>query len=146
MELKSRHLLGLKGMSKEEIELILETAVSFKEVLNRPVKKVPTLQGFTIVNLFFEPSTRTRISFELAQKRLSADTINFASSGSSTSKGETLKDTAQNIESMKIDMVVIRHASAGAPAFLSERLKSNIINAGDGQHEHPTQGLWIFSR
>lgn len=141
MELKSRHLLGLKGMSKEEIELILETAVSFKEVLNRPVKKVPTLQGFTIVNLFFEPSTRTRISFELAQKRLSADTINFASSGSSTSKGETLKDTAQNIESMKIDMVVIRHASAGAPAFLSERLKSNIINAGDGQHEHPTQGL-----
>ena len=141
MELRSRHLLGLKGMSKEEIELILETAVSFKEVLNRPVKKVPTLQGFTIVNLFFEASTRTRISFELAQKRLSADTINFATSGSSTSKGETLKDTAKNIESMKIDMVVIRHASAGAPKFLSERLQSNIINAGDGQHEHPTQGL-----
>lgn len=141
MELRSRHLLGLEGMTREEIELILETATSFKEVLNRPVKKVPTLQGFTVVNLFFEPSTRTRISFELAQKRLSADTINFTASASSTVKGETLKDTARNIEAMKVDMVVIRHAAAGAAQFLSERLKSNIINAGDGAHEHPTQGL-----
>jgi len=141
MELKSRHLLGLEGMSREEIELILETAVSFKEVLHRPVKKVPTLQGYTIVNLFFEPSTRTRISFELAQKRLSADTINFTMSGSSTQKGETLKDTAKNIEAMKVDMVVIRHSSAGAAEFLSERLQSHVINAGDGAHEHPTQGL-----
>ncbi|MBX7151622.1 aspartate carbamoyltransferase catalytic subunit [bacterium] len=141
MELRSRHLLGLEGMSKEEIELILETAVSFKEVLNRPVKKVPTLQGYTIVNLFFEASTRTRISFELAQKRLSADTINFTTTGSSTQKGETLKDTAKNIEAMKVEMVVIRHASAGAPYFLSQRLKAHVINAGDGAHEHPTQGL-----
>jgi aspartate carbamoyltransferase catalytic subunit len=128
-------------MSREEIELILETALSFKEVLNRPVKKVPTLQGYTIVNLFFEPSTRTRISFELAQKRLSVDTINFTTSGSSTAKGETLKDTARNIEAMKIDMVVVRHASAGAAKFLSERLQAKVINAGDGAHEHPTQGL-----
>jgi aspartate carbamoyltransferase catalytic subunit len=141
MELQSRHLLGLKGMSRGEIELILETALSFKEVLNRPVKKVPTLQGYTIVNLFFEPSTRTRISFELAQKRLSVDTINFTTSGSSTAKGETLKDTARNIEAMKIDMVVVRHASAGAAKFLSERLQAKVINAGDGAHEHPTQGL-----
>lgn len=141
MELKSRHLLGLKGMSAEEIELILETALSFKEVLNRPVKKVPTLQGFTIANLFFEPSTRTRISFELAQKRLSADTVNFTPSGSSTSKGETLKDTARNIEAMKVDMVVIRHSAAGAAWFLSQRLQTNVINAGDGAHEHPTQAL-----
>ncbi|MCB0834261.1 MAG: aspartate carbamoyltransferase catalytic subunit [Bacteroidetes bacterium] len=141
MELKSRHLLGLEGMSKDEIELILETAVSFKEVLNRPVKKVPTLQGFTICNLFFEASTRTRFSFELAQKRLSADTISFSSAGSSTSKGETLKDTARNIEAMKVDMVVVRHASAGSAQFLSERLQAHVINAGDGAHEHPTQGL-----
>ncbi len=141
MELQGRHLLGLKGMSKEEIELILDTALSFKEVLNRPVKKVPALQGYTIVNLFFEPSTRTRISFELAQKRLSVDTINFTPSGSSTSKGETLKDTARNIEAMKVEMVVVRHGSAGAAQFLSERLQAKVINAGDGAHEHPTQGL-----
>ncbi len=141
MELRSRHLLGLEGMTKEEIDLILQTATSFKEVLNRPVKKVPTLQGYTIVNLFFEASTRTRISFELAEKRLSADAINFTTSGSSTAKGETLLDTAKNIESMKVDMVVIRHSAAGAPKFLSERLKGNILNAGDGAHEHPTQGL-----
>lgn len=141
MELKSRHLLGLHGMHAEEIQLILETAKSFKEVLNRPVKKVPTLQGYTIANLFFEPSTRTRISFELAQKRLSADTVNFSPTGSSTTKGETLKDTARNIEAMKIEMVVVRHAAAGAAEFLSERLKTNVINAGDGAHEHPTQAL-----
>jgi aspartate carbamoyltransferase catalytic subunit len=128
-------------MTKDEIVLILDTAASFKEVLGRPVKKVPTLQGYTIVNLFFEPSTRTRISFELAQKRLSADTINFTASASSTVKGETLKDTARNIEAMKVDMVVIRHAAAGAAQFLSERLRSNVLNAGDGAHEHPTQGL-----
>lgn len=140
-ELRSRHLLGLEGMTREEITLILDTAASFKEVLNRPVKKVPTLQGYTVVNLFFEPSTRTRISFELAQKRLSADTINFSASASSTVKGETLKDTARNIEAMKVDMVVIRHAAAGAAQFLSERLKANVLNAGDGAHEHPTQGL-----
>ncbi len=140
-ELRSRHLLGLEGMTKDEIVLILDTAASFKEVLSRPVKKVPTLQGYTIVNLFFEPSTRTRISFELAQKRLSADTINFTASASSTVKGETLKDTARNIEAMKVDMVVIRHAAAGAAQFLSERLRSNVLNAGDGAHEHPTQGL-----
>ncbi len=141
MELRSRHLLGLREVSKEEIELILETAKSFKEVLNRPVKKVPTLQGFTIANLFFEPSTRTRISFELAQRRLSADTVNFSPSGSSTTKGETLKDTARNIEAMKVDMVVIRHMSAGSAYFLSQNLNTHVINAGDGAHEHPTQGL-----
>ncbi len=141
MELRSRHLLGLQDMTPEEINLICETAISFKEVLDRPVKKVPTLQGYTIANMFFEPSTRTRISFELAQRRLSADTVNFTTSGSSTQKGETLKDTAKNIEAMKVDMVVIRHASAGAAQFLSDRLKANVINAGDGSHEHPTQAL-----
>jgi aspartate carbamoyltransferase catalytic subunit len=141
MTLKSRHLLGLDGISREDIQLILDTAVSFKEVLERPIKKVPPLQGKTIVNLFFESSTRTRISFELAERRLSADVVNFAASGSSVSKGETLKDTARNIEAMKIDMVVIRHASAGAPHFLSNVVASNVINAGDGAHEHPTQAL-----
>jgi aspartate carbamoyltransferase catalytic subunit len=141
MELRSRHLLGLQDMTPEEINLICETANSFKEVLDRPVKKVPTLQGYTIANMFFEPSTRTRISFELAQRRLSADTVNFTTSGSSTQKGETLKDTAKNIEAMKVEMVVIRHASAGAARFLSERLRANVINAGDGSHEHPTQAL-----
>ncbi len=141
MALKSRHLLGLDGVSGEDIQLILDTAVSFKEVLERPIKKVPPLQGKTIVNLFFESSTRTRISFELAERRLSADVVNFAASGSSVSKGETLKDTARNIEAMKIDMVVIRHASAGAPHFLSKVVASNVINAGDGAHEHPTQAL-----
>ncbi len=141
MALKDRHLLGLDGVPGEDIQLILDTAVSFKEVLERPIKKVPPLQGRTIVNLFFESSTRTRISFELAERRLSADVVNFAASGSSVSKGETLKDTARNIEAMKIDMVVIRHSSAGAPHFLSKVVASNVINAGDGAHEHPTQAL-----
>jgi len=141
MKLKSRHLLGLEGMTKEEIELILDTAKSFKEVLERPIKKVPPLQGKTIVNLFFESSTRTRISFELAERRLSADVVNFTVVGSSVAKGETLKDTARNIEAMKVDMVVIRHSSPGAPHFLSRVVKANVINAGDGAHEHPTQAL-----
>ena len=141
MKLESRHLLGLENMSKQDIALILDTSISFKEVLGRPIKKVPPLQGKTIVNLFFENSTRTRISFELAERRLSADVVNFAAGGSSVSKGETLKDTARNIEAMKIDMVVIRHASTGAPHFLSRVVKANIINAGDGEHEHPTQAL-----
>ncbi len=141
MALKNRHLLGLDGIPREDIEQILDTAVSFKEVLERPIKKVPPLQGKTIVNLFFESSTRTRISFELAERRLSADVVNFTAAGSSVSKGETLKDTARNIEAMKIDMVVIRHASAGAPHFLSTVVAANVINAGDGAHEHPTQGL-----
>jgi aspartate carbamoyltransferase catalytic subunit len=141
MKLQSRHLLGLEGMSKEDITLILDTAASFKEILGRPIKKVPPLQGKTIVNLFFESSTRTRISFELAERRLSADVVNFAASGSSVSKGETLKDTARNIEAMKIDMVVIRHSASGAPHFLTRVVKANVINAGDGAHEHPTQAL-----
>ncbi|MGD1045828.1 MAG: aspartate carbamoyltransferase catalytic subunit [Bacteroidota bacterium] len=141
MKLESRHLLGLEGMSKEDITLILDTAASFKEVLERPIKKVPPLQGKTIVNLFFESSTRTRISFELAERRLSADVVNFTASGSSVSKGETLKDTARNIEAMKIDMVVIRHSASGAPHFLTRVVKANVINAGDGAHEHPTQAL-----
>jgi aspartate carbamoyltransferase catalytic subunit len=141
MKLSSRHLLGLYGMPAKDIELILETATSFKEILNRPIKKVPTLQGKTIVNLFFENSTRTRISFELAERRLSADVVNFSATGSSVSKGETLKDTARNIEAMKIDMVVIRHNAAGTPNFLTQVVKSNVINAGDGIHEHPTQAL-----
>jgi len=141
MALTSRHLLGLDGVSREDIQQILDTAVSFKEVLERPIKKVPPLQGKTIVNLFFESSTRTRISFELAERRLSADVVNFAASGSSVSKGETLKDTARNIEAMKIDMVVIRHSSAGAPHFLSKVVAANVVNAGDGAHEHPTQAL-----
>ncbi|HEY6952581.1 MAG TPA: aspartate carbamoyltransferase catalytic subunit [Bacteroidota bacterium] len=141
MALQSRHLLGLDGVPKEDILQILDTAVSFREVLERPIKKVPPLQGKTIVNLFFESSTRTRISFELAERRLSADVVNFAASGSSVSKGETLKDTARNIEAMKIDMVVVRHSSAGVPHFLSRVVASNVINAGDGAHEHPTQGL-----
>ncbi len=141
MPLSSRHLLGLQGVPREDIQLILDTAVTFREVLERPIKKVPTLQGKTIVNLFYEASTRTRISFELAQKRLSADTINFTTSTSSTKKGETFKDTVRNIEAMKVDMVVVRHASAGVPQFLTKISKANIINAGDGAHEHPTQGL-----
>ncbi len=137
----SKHLLGLEGVSRKEISLILKTAQSFKEVLARPIPKVPTLRGKTIVNLFFESSTRTRFSFELAQKRLSADTLNFTASGSSVSKGETLKDTVRNIEAMKIDMVVIRHSAAGAPHFLARNVNASVINAGDGQHEHPTQAL-----
>lgn len=141
MGLASRHLLGLEGVSKADITSILDTAISFREILDRPIKKVPSLRGITVLNLFYEPSTRTRISFELAEKRLSADTVSFFASTSSVSKGETLKDTVRNIEAMKIDMVVVRHSSAGAPYFLTQFLDSNIINAGDGAHEHPTQGL-----
>ncbi|MGE5683435.1 MAG: aspartate carbamoyltransferase catalytic subunit [Bacillota bacterium] len=141
MPLASRHLLGLQGVPREDIQLILDTAVTFREVLERPIKKVPTLQGKTVVNLFFENSTRTRISFELAQKRLSADTINFSTSTSSTKKGETFKDTVKNIEAMKVDMIIVRHASSGVPQYLTRISNANIINAGDGAHEHPTQGL-----
>lgn len=141
MSLSTRHLLGLNGIPKEDIQLILDTARTFREVLERPIKKVPTLQGKTIVNLFYEDSTRTRISFELAQKRLSADTINFSTSTSSVKKGETFKDTVRNIEAMKVDMIVVRHKSAGVPQYLTKISKANIINAGDGLHEHPTQGL-----
>jgi aspartate carbamoyltransferase catalytic subunit len=141
MGLSSPNLLGLDGMPEQDIEQILETAVSFKEILGRPIKKVPTLQGKTIVNLFFENSTRTRISFELAERRLSADVVNFSVAGSSVSKGETLKDTARNIEAMKIDMVVIRHNAAGAAHFLTRVVQARVLNAGDGCHEHPTQAL-----
>lgn len=141
MPLSSRHLLGLQGVPKEDILSILDTAITFREVLDRPIKKVPTLQGKTVVNLFYENSTRTRISFELAEKRLSADTVNFALSTSSVSKGETLKDTIRNIEAMKVDMVVVRHSVPGSPFFLTKVCDSNIINAGDGAHEHPTQAL-----
>lgn len=141
MPLLSRHLLSLEGVTRDEIQLILETADSFKEVLQRPIKRVPTLTGKTILNLFFESSTRTRTSFELAARRLSADVVNFTTAGSSVSKGETLKDTARNIEAMKIDMVVVRHVSPGVPLFLTQILNSAIINAGDGAHQHPTQGL-----
>jgi len=141
MTFKDGHLLGLEYVDKEDIDLILNTAKSFREILERPIKKVPTLQGKTVVNLFFESSTRTRISFELAEKRLSADSVNFSSTGSSVKKGETLLDTARNIEAMKIDMVIIRHQSPGAPNFLARNLDANIINAGDGAHEHPTQAL-----
>jgi aspartate carbamoyltransferase catalytic subunit len=141
MPLSSRHLLGLQGLPAEDIQLILDTATTFREVLERPIKKVPTLQGKTIVNLFFENSTRTRISFELAQKRLSADTVNFSASTSSTKKGETFRDTVRNIEAMKVDMIVVRHQSAGVPQYLTRISDSHIINAGDGAHEHPTQAL-----
>ncbi len=141
MKLKNRHLLGLEGMTRPEIELILDTARSFREVLERQIKTVPTLRGIAVVNLFYEASTRTRMSFELAEKRLSADILNFSASASSISKGESLRDTARNIESMKTDMVVMRHPSPGASHFLSRHVKSNVINAGDGTHEHPTQAL-----
>lgn len=141
MPLHSRHLLGLDGVPREDIELILDTAVSFREVLDRPIKKVPPLQGKTVVNMFFENSTRTRLSFELAERRLSADVLGFSTTGSSVSKGETLKDTARNIEAMKVDMVVMRHSAAGAPHYLSRVINANVINAGDGGHEHPTQAL-----
>jgi len=141
MDFKRKHLLGLEDVSAEEIKLILDTAKSFKEVLDRPIPKVPTLRGKTIVNLFFEPSTRTRISFELAEKRLSADTINFSSSTSAVKKGESLRDTAQNIEAMKVDMVIIRHGASGAPHALTKWIKGSVVNAGDGCHEHPTQAL-----
>ncbi len=141
MKLSTKHLLGIKDLTKEDISIFLETATQFKEVLQRPVKKVPSLRDVTIVNLFFENSTRTRISFELAEKRLSADTINFTASGSSVSKGETLLDTVNNILSMKVDMVVMRHSASGAPHFLSQHIPAAIVNAGDGVNEHPTQGL-----
>jgi aspartate carbamoyltransferase catalytic subunit len=141
IKLKSKDLLGLEGMSKEEINLILDTAVTFKEILERPIRKVPTLRGVTVVNLFYEPSTRTRISFELAEKRLSADLVSFSTNTSSVQKGETLKDTVKNIEAMKIDMVVVRHSTPGAPHFIASCLDSSVINAGDGAHEHPTQAL-----
>jgi len=141
MSLSNRHLLGLQGVPKEDIQLILDTASTFREILERPIKRVPTLQGKTVVNLFYENSTRTRISFELAEKRLSADSVNFSVGQSSVSKGETLKDTIKNIEAMKVDLVVVRHSAAGVPNFLSRICNSNIINAGDGIHEHPTQAL-----
>jgi aspartate carbamoyltransferase catalytic subunit len=136
-----KDLIGLEHLSAEQLRLILDTAEPFKEVSERQIKKVPALRGKTIVNLFFEASTRTRISFEFAEKRLSADTVNVAIAGSSVSKGETLVDTARNLEAMRIDMVVIRHPSSGAAGFLAQRIRSNVINAGDGKHEHPTQGL-----
>ncbi|MFT4603772.1 MAG: aspartate carbamoyltransferase catalytic subunit [Rhodothermales bacterium] len=139
--LQHRHLLGLETWSADEIKTVHAAAREFREVLERPIRQVPSLRGVTVVNLFFEASTRTRVSFELAEKRLSADTVNFAASGSSVSKGETLKDTAQNIEAMKIDMVVVRHRSPGAPQFLTRCMDATIINAGDGAHEHPTQAL-----
>jgi aspartate carbamoyltransferase catalytic subunit len=136
-----KDLVGLEELTAEQINLILDTAEPFKEVSERSIKKVPALRGKTIVNLFFEASTRTRISFEFAEKRLSADTVNVAVQASSVSKGETLVDTARNLEAMRIDMVVIRHPASGAAQFLGERIRSNVINAGDGKHEHPTQGL-----
>ncbi len=139
--LSTKHLLGIKDLTKRDIELIFETADTFKDVLNRPIKKVPSLRDVTIANIFFENSTRTRLSFELAQKRLSADTVNFAASSSSVSKGETLIDTVNNILSMKVDMVVMRHPYPGAGVFLSKHVNAQIVNAGDGAHEHPTQAL-----
>ncbi|GHA71246.1 aspartate carbamoyltransferase catalytic subunit [Pontibacter akesuensis] len=140
-ELSVRHLLGIKDITPQDIQLIFETADNFKDVLNRPIKKVPSLRDITIANVFFENSTRTRLSFELAEKRLSADVINFSSSSSSVKKGETLLDTVNNILAMKVDMIVMRHSSPGAPHFLSKHIKANIVNAGDGTHEHPTQAL-----
>ncbi len=140
-QLSVNHLLGIKDLTREDIELILATAKNFKEVINRPIKKVPSLRDVTIANIFFENSTRTRLSFELAQKRLSADVINFSSSSSSVKKGETLLDTVNNILAMKVDMIVMRHSSVGAPHFLAKHIKANIVNAGDGTHEHPTQAL-----
>ena len=140
-QLSTKHLLGIKEITEADIRLILETAANFKEVINRPIKKVPSLRDITIANVFFENSTRTRLSFELAQKRLSADVVNFSSSNSSVKKGETLVDTVNNILAMKVDMVVMRHASPGAPHFLSRNVKANIVNAGDGTHEHPSQAL-----
>lgn len=141
MNLKTKHLLSINDLEKDEISLILKEAVSFKEVAQRKVKKVPTLRGKTIVNLFYEPSTRTRTSFELAAKRLSADVVNIATSASSIKKGESLKDTAKTLEAMNIDAVIIRHSSSGAPWFLSRIIDAVVINAGDGAHEHPTQAL-----
>lgn len=139
--LKHKDILDMSDLENKEIELIMETARSMEEILGRDLKKVPSLRGKTIINLFFEPSTRTRTSFEIAGKRLSADVVNFTSTSSSVNKGETLLDTARNIEAMKPDILVVRHQASGAPHFLGKRLKSAVINAGDGQHEHPTQGL-----
>lgn len=140
-QLSTRHLLGIKDLNSQDIQLILDTAANFKEVLNRPIKKVPSLRDITIANVFFENSTRTRLSFELAEKRLSADIVNFAASSSSVSKGETLIDTVNNILAMKVDMIVMRHPYAGAGVFLSRHVDAQIVNAGDGAHEHPTQAL-----
>lgn len=139
--LSTRHLIGIKNCTEEDIQLIFETADNFKEVINRPIKKVPSLRDITVANLFFESSTRTRVSFELAERRLSADTVNFTASSSSVNKGETLLDTVNNILAMKVDMVVMRHPAPGACAYLESRIPANIINAGDGTHEHPTQAL-----
>jgi aspartate carbamoyltransferase catalytic subunit len=139
--LSVNHLLGIRQITRDDIQLILDTAVNFKDVINRPIKKVPSLRDITIANLFFENSTRTRVSFELAQKRLSADTVNFSASTSSVKKGETLIDTVNNILAMKVDMVVMRHPNPGACIFLSRHIKASIVNAGDGAHEHPTQAL-----
>jgi aspartate carbamoyltransferase catalytic subunit len=139
--LSTRHLLGIKDINRDDIELILDTAENFKGVINRPIKKVPSLRDITIANIFFENSTRTKLSFELAEKRLSADVVNFAASSSSVSKGETLIDTVNNILAMKVDMVVMRHPYAGAGVFLSRHINAQIVNAGDGAHEHPTQAL-----
>src|SRR5690349_2455156 len=136
-----KDLIGLENLSADQIRMILDTAEPFKEVSERAIKKTPALRGKTIVNLFFESSTRTRISFEFAEKRLSADTVNVATASSSVTKGETLVDTARNLEAMRIDMVVIRHPASGSAEFLGSRIRSNVINAGDGRHEHPTQGL-----
>jgi len=141
MALSSKDLLGIKGMSRDEITHVLDTAASFKDVSERDIKKVPALRGKTVINLFYEASTRTRTSFELAGKRLSADVINISTSTSSATKGETLLDTARNIEAMRSDIIIVRHACSGAPAFLAGRLRSSVINAGDGAHEHPTQAL-----
>ncbi len=140
-EFSTKHLLGIKDITKEDIDLIFETADNFKEVINRPIKKVPSLRDITIANIFFENSTRTRLSFELAEKRLSADVVNFSAGSSSVKKGETLLDTVNNILAMKVDMVVIRHSGVGVPHFLSRKIEANIVNAGDGTHEHPTQAL-----
>ncbi len=140
-QLSTNHILGIKYLTRKDIELIFETAESFKEVINRPIKKVPSLRDVTVANLFFENSTRTKLSFELAEKRLSADVVNFSASSSSTKKGETLLDTVNNILSMKVDMVVMRHPAPGAAYFLSKHIDASIINAGDGTHEHPTQAL-----
>ncbi len=139
--LSTKHLLGIKDLTREDIELIFQTAEEFKDVINRPIKKVPSLRDITIANVFFENSTRTKLSFELAEKRLSADVVNFSSSSSSVKKGETLLDTVNNILSMKVDMIVMRHSSPGAPHFLAKHIDANIVNAGDGTHEHPTQAL-----
>jgi aspartate carbamoyltransferase catalytic subunit len=141
MSFRRKHLLGLEGLGREEIVDILDTARSFRQVLDRPIKRVPSLQGATACNLFFEASTRTRLSFELAEKRMSADLVSFSSSGSSVSKGESLRDTVRNIEAMRVELVVIRHASSGAPHYLARQIDGHVVNAGDGQHEHPTQAL-----